>query len=403
MNKVEKKFVLYAMAAIFVLLTVLLGIINGTGFTMAGQDADRMTERIALDGGGLNGGDFPGGDDFDPGRRGMGPMGPDSPEMNDSLRYFTFAFDADGSAETVAFHISAVSESEALSWAEALVEETTGWTHGTYRYRVYEQNGKTCVTVIDQGRELLSAYRILVISLCGEVLGLLLSFLVLLFVTRKLFAPLKEADRKQKRFIADAERAFKLPLTVISANTEILERRSGASEGTLAIRRQVEGMSRLVRSLGTLGIFDREDGKKVTTNLSDLLHARLDDTEPRFAQRGITLTRQIAGDVTVTGETEVLGRILDELIHNALQYALTRAVFTLERQAERITLRLENDTDLPEGAVDQIFDRFITLENATDPEHVGLGLAYVKDAVRALDGRVSARVEGGTFVLRIDL
>ena len=75
----------------------------------------------------------------------------------------------------------------------------------------------------------------------------------------------------------------------------------------------------------------------------------------------------------------------------------------LERQAERITLRLENDTDLPEGAVDQIFDRFITLENATDPEHVGLGLAYVKDAVRALDGRVSARVEGGTFVLRIDL
>ena len=34
MNKARKRFVLFAMACVFVLLAVLLGIINGVNFTM---------------------------------------------------------------------------------------------------------------------------------------------------------------------------------------------------------------------------------------------------------------------------------------------------------------------------------------------------------------------------------
>ena len=47
MNKARKKFILWAMAAIFVLLTVLLGIINGVSCTMAAEDADQITLRLA--------------------------------------------------------------------------------------------------------------------------------------------------------------------------------------------------------------------------------------------------------------------------------------------------------------------------------------------------------------------
>ena len=43
MNKAGKRFVLYALASVFVMLVVLLGIINGINFTMASEDADRLS------------------------------------------------------------------------------------------------------------------------------------------------------------------------------------------------------------------------------------------------------------------------------------------------------------------------------------------------------------------------
>jgi len=46
MNKVRKKFLWYAMLAIFALLTVLLSIINGVNFTMASNDADMITQML---------------------------------------------------------------------------------------------------------------------------------------------------------------------------------------------------------------------------------------------------------------------------------------------------------------------------------------------------------------------
>ena len=117
MSKAEKKFRLYAILVIFVLMTVLLCVINGMNFTMASQDADRLTRMIADRQGTLERGEtLPGGTQSMKRNGGfrMGPMGPDSPEMNASLRYFTIAFSPDGSeAETIAFRMSAVAESEA--------------------------------------------------------------------------------------------------------------------------------------------------------------------------------------------------------------------------------------------------------------------------------------------------
>ena len=115
MNKAEKKFRLYAILVIFVLLTTLLAVINGVNFTMVASDADMLTQTLADRQGSFERKEKAPGDmqtqpdqprekDFR-----MGPMGPDSPEMNESLRYFTVAFSGKGEkVETVAFHISAV-------------------------------------------------------------------------------------------------------------------------------------------------------------------------------------------------------------------------------------------------------------------------------------------------------
>ena len=49
------------------------------------------------------------------------------------------------------------------------------------------------------------------------------------------------------------------------------------------------------------------------------------------------------------------------------------------------------------------FDRFVRLENAGGTEGAGLGLAFVRSAVREKGGRVSAAVKDGVFRLTLAL
>lgn len=406
MNKAEKKFRSYAIIVIFVLLTTLLAVINGVNFTMAANDADALTQALADRQGSFRSGEADPGA-VRPGQRDrdfrMGPMGPDSPEMNASLRYFTIAFTENGeSAGTVAFNVSAVTEEEAEKWASSLLKETTGWTRGTYRYRVYKDRGTTFVTVIDQGRELLPSFRILIISAIGEALVLAIGWFVLLGIGRKIYAPLEEADRRQKNFIANANKEFRIPLTVIDGNTELTERRYGPDDQTRSTHRQVARMNELVDKLGSAGIFDEENMTRVKTPLSEYLSAALDREAESFAARGIALTSETAPGVTLEADPEAMNKLIGELIGNALKFALTKARFELKNDNGAVLLLAQNDTDLPDGPVNQVFDRFTVLENAKEGG-AGLGLSYVKQAVKAHNGRASAQVAGGTFTLRIIL
>ncbi|MBR3423001.1 MAG: HAMP domain-containing histidine kinase [Clostridia bacterium] len=409
MNKAEKKFRLYAILVIFVLLTTLLAVINGVNFTMVASDADMLTQTLADRQGSFERKEKAPGDmqtqpdqprekDFR-----MGPMGPDSPEMNESLRYFTVAFSGKGEkVETVAFHISAVTEEEAGEWASGLIKQNTGWTRGTYRYRVYKDRGTVYVTVIDQGRELLPSFRILIISAIGEVLVLLIGWFVLLAIGRNIYAPLEEADRKQKIFIANANREFRIPLTVIEGNTELTERKYGPDDQTRSTHRQVAKMNELVDKLGSVGIFDEEKMSAAEISLSEVLAAALDREKADFSSRGIELTADIAPDVKVKADPEGMSKLTDELVGNALKFALTKAHFKLKNENGVILIQAQNDTDLPDGPADQAFDRFTTLQNAKEGD-AGLGLSYVKQAVKAHNGRASAAVSDGIFTLCITL
>ncbi len=405
-SKIRNRFVLWATAAILVFLTVILSVINGVNFTMAADDADRLTQRIA-EGSGLFSPDGPDAQSGFPAQTAapangrFGPMGPDSPEARFSLRYFTVRLSPDGSAELIAYNIAAVGEDDAVRWAQKISGDDTGWTKGTYRYRVYEKNGSRFVTVIDQGRELLPSYRILLISVIGGAAGTLISFFLLLALGKRLFRPLEEADRKQKQFIRDAESEFKIPLTVISANTEMIERSAGQTPQTESINRQVRKMTALVRKISALAIYEDPQDARASVALSDLLTAQIDREGERFRARNIAVSTEIAPGVTINGNAEAMREICRQLTDNSVKFAKSKAKFTLTGDNDRITLCASNDTDLPDGSVDQVFDRFVRLKNAEAAEGDGLGLAFVKDAVKAHNGRTEAKVTGGEFILKI--
>lgn len=405
MNKAVRKFVWSAEGAIFILITVLLSVMNLMNFAMAGDDADHMTQMIADRMGELRSDNKP------PEDRRNSPfrfknfemMGPDSPEMNKSLRYFTIAFDKDGNAEEVAFKMSAIDQSEAESWARSLLDKETGWTNVNYRYRVYERDKKTYVTVIDQGRELLASYRMLAISAVGEVLVLILSFIILNIAGKRIFRPIEESDRKQKQFISNVEKEFSVPLTIINANTELIERKHGPDETTNTINKQVRKMTATVRDMSDLSIFEEEDKNISVVQLSDMLRRVIDSRTADFEEKKIELVCDIEDNVELRGDNNRIKKSLSEMVDNAVKFAGKDVLFSLKKEKNRILLRQENDTVLKDGSCDQVFDRFTMLENAKGTDGIGLGLSYVKQTVLAHDGRVSAKVADGRFILQVAL
>ena len=426
MDKVRSKIVLYSLASVFVLLTAILAVINGLNFTMAADDADKITQTIADRHGSFEGGTGVEGQKKNPAERaetkdipdsgdkavrgteghpkGMGPMGPQSPETNKSVRYFTYMFYKDGRAKNIVYNISAVDQYDAYYWAESLLNENpTGWTNGTYRYRVYKYKDRTYVTIIDQGRELFPSYRILVISVIGELAGLIISFFVLQIISKKLIRPLEDADRKQRQFIANVESDFKLPLTIINANTELIEKENGVSDETSSINRQVRRMTSLVKDLRTLSFINYEGDTVREFDLSDMMISVIDGRREKFREHNIDLTMDIEDNITIQGDVERIRRVIRELADNSLMFAKSRAKFRLVRENERVKIVQTNDTQLPAGSLDIIFDRFVTLDNADTSDTAGLGLSFVKDTVKAMGGRVGAEVKDGEFNLTIAL
>lgn len=438
MDKARKKFILLSELTVMLLLAILLSVINILSFTMAAEDADHLTEGISRNMGFIQG--------FDPamspeqaqntqdqnaqgssgqqtendiiknnaknkkhytkpfvlnGGRG-GIMGPDSPDMNNSLRYFTVAFDNDDNAEIVDFRMSAVSESEAKEWAKSLLGGSTGWTNTSYRYRVYTVGNKTYVTVIDQGREMWQSYRILIISIVGGAVLIVLSFFLFHFIGKRLFRPIEEADRKQKQFISRLESEFKMPLTIINADTEALEIKNGENEQTKSINKQVKRMTRLVKEFGSLSVVE-EQAQKTKVDISELMTAVLENKRKTFEEKNIELSCDIEPDISLTISDETMKKIMSELISNSLRFSLTKASYSLKKHKERIKICQMNDTSLSDGNYDQIFDRFTTLENAGASGGSGLGLSYVKEAVKSSNGRISANVKNGMMMVEISL
>ena len=301
----------------------------------------------------------------------------------------------------MAYNITAVDEKTAAKTAASLLDEKTGWINTTYRYRVYRHDGYDYVTVIDFGRELLPAFRVLTISVVGAAVCVALSVMFLLAVGKKLFEPLEEAERKQKSFIKEAGTAVKVPLTVIGADTELIERRYGSSDETKSIRRQLKKLTELEKQLKSADLID--DESVTVCDLSEIVTSVSDSKSAAFEEKGIRFTLDAAPGVNVAGDAEMLREAVSEIIDNQLKFALGEAAVRLSTENGAAILTATNGTDLPDGRPEQIFDRFTRLQNSIDKPGNGLGLSYVKDAVKAHNGRYDAFVSDKVFTLRITL
>ena len=303
--------------------------------------------------------------------------------------------------------INAVSENAAVEWARSLLNKKNGWSKTYYRYRVWQSGDNLSVTVIDQSRELLPSYRVLVASCVGEVVGLIVTFVVLLFVSKTVTEPVERSDRKQKRFIQDASFELKNPIVAIDASRETLEGRIGETEETALIAKEVGHLTKVVQGLDTLLLLEEPRAlEKSEIDLTLIAKEAAVQYRTSLESRGKKMTLVIQDGLKLLGDPAAIEKLIGITMKNGSDYAETHFEVKISQEGERVIMEFINDVaGLEDGPMDSVFERFYRSPEVRQsmPDGAGLGLSIAKEIVDRHGGRIRAEAKNGEFRLKIEL
>lgn len=164
-----------------------------------------------------------------------------------------------------------------------------------------------------------------------------------------------------------------------------------------------------------------EDLRSTATRLHEMVHGYLTDTRPaqtevdlgglvaevlaplqrQARQRDITLSLE-ARPGEVLGSREELGRVVANLVGNAVKYAASRVHVQVSHHGDTLQLAVRDDgPGLPEGAAETVWKRGAQGPGALPGQ--GLGLAIVRRLVTEMGGTVNAAntAHGAEFVVEL--
>jgi signal transduction histidine kinase len=257
----------------------------------------------------------------------------------------------------------------------------------------------------------------------------LTSFLVSAFVgTRerqeemsRLYASAQLASEAKTRFLHMAAHELRTPITVVMGYLTMV------ADGTLgtvpaAWRNPLEILMGKARELNSI-VADLLEASRIEANAAPPRHDRMDlraivqeaieRGKPRADLVDGVIVAQLPGDpVLVDADGKQLGRILDNLINNALTYTMRppRLTISLSSEGSRGLVRVaDNGAGIPPNDRERVFERF---QRTNDPafRHVpgtGLGLYISRQLAEGHGGSLAIESttpgEGSVFMLALPI
>lgn len=223
----------------------------------------------------------------------------------------------------------------------------------------------------------------------------------------------REVENMRRDLIAWTSHDLRTPLTSIRAMIEALHDGIVDDPETIqryyrTIRHDIVSLNDLIGDLFELAQLDAGGLAMdfASHSLSDLISDTLESFGALAKQRGVVVCGEVGEDVDlIEMSAPKMGRVLSNLISNALQYtpAGGQVTATAQRVAEGVELTVEDtgpgfiEEDLP-----RIFEKFYRGEEARSRATggAGLGLAIARGIVEAHSGQIGAenKPEGGAKI-----
>ena len=228
------------------------------------------------------------------------------------------------------------------------------------------------------------------------------------YLAKRIVSPLEESYQKQKQFISDAGHELKTPVSVVSANAELLSREIGDNQWLQNIQYENERMGMLVGQLLELARTESVIQQTECVDFSRLVAGEALPFESVAFEKGLVLNSNITNGICVEGNGNQLKQIVSILLDNAIRHSKEQGevLLTLTKEQGYAKLSVVNrGSEIPTEQRELLFERFYRADEARNGEdkHYGLGLAIAKAITQAHHGKIEVSCYDGKVCFTVHI
>ena len=402
-EKVRRRFILYAMLALGLAMAIVVFSINTVVFITTENELRETLSFLSR---------FSG----PPPRSEEKDWTKDSRRRRGILsesRYFTVIFNDEGSMEVVVeqMHDDAADDDALLEIARSVTDTSEGVHHaGAYIYNcIFKDGNPRLMVFLNCEMKYDSLHRMLFFSCIICLLCIGIASLIMIPITGYLVKPLTENISRMHRFITNTSHELKTPLTVISANMDVLSLDQPDNTWIHSTQKQVSQLRRMVDEMVYLTRMEEKDAP-LSLRRFQLETLMKDAAEPFAAMaefNGGVIEQDFGEGVFVNADESSLQRVATILLDNAVKYApkgstIHARCYLRGRSAVLETENLVSEPLTPEQC-NRLFDRFYRADESRDKhEHsgYGIGLAIASAVAEKHGGQMEARMNGSSLIIR---
>lgn len=273
-----------------------------------------------------------------------------------------------------------------------------------YLYLFSKNEDATHIYFLDYSPEKDMSMRLFEVCLWVGIVGIIVLFIPVILLSKWVTKPVQSAFDKQRQFIADASHELKTPLTIITANAEVLQSSLSDNKWLKHILEQSGRMKVLINNLLDLAKLDAYSEKQdfLTFDISRAVKNVSLSFESIAFEYNKKFFMEIEKSLTYCGNETAIRQLTTILLDNAFKYSDEKGtvVVRLSSCGDKKELFVHN-TGNGISAEEQkhIFERFYRSDASRSRQSggYGLGLAIAKSIVDAHKGHIFVKSDGQSY------
>jgi len=211
-------------------------------------------------------------------------------------------------------------------------------------------------------------------------------------------------EQEFKRLVTNISHDLRTPLTVLKGYLQMMGRRGldkTSMEYLKICFRHSNEMEKRIQQFFEYSywVSQEEEITLEKTNITNIITDVMTDFIPVFEENNIKMSLSCTGVYYGMADKELLRRIIQNLLKNALQYSEGDVKVSIERPEDTSYIKILVENPVAGNCnldVKQVFNRFY-VGNEERNHSTGLGLAIVKMLAERMGGKVFVNMEEGIF------
>lgn len=220
----------------------------------------------------------------------------------------------------------------------------------------------------------------------------------------------EQTEQQLKCSISDIAHDLRTPLTVIKGSLQLMESENDLSvknrEYVRICHEKTDRLRKMADDFFEMSLLESEQTVAVLSRINaiSLVMQFLADNESVISSHNLIPEIQLPDkNVYIMADSQLVMRVLENLLNNVVRYAHDRFIIRLEKTEEicRITF-INSAPELQQSDVNRLFERAYRADKSRQNGGAGLGLYIVRLLMKKQSGTVSAYLNNGELSLCIE-